>query len=188
MRHNPWVRRVSVWCVVLGLLGLSLSASAVTITRRSGAVLYTDMNKGLYCCYAEYAISNDTASVTYSNVWVRADTFTGGFVKLGGGDPGLYHIDDLGPGQTKMAFFYLQATNVTSVAQSHTVRVYNGHPDAGGVALANAVFSVVVNNTLVCWSDYSDAPFMAGPGTSTEVIVPLDGRGKAFFKIEKREN
>ena len=136
------------WAVVLGALGLALPVSAVTITRRSGAVLYTDMNKGLYCCYAEYAVSNDTANTTYSNIWVKADTFTGGFVKLGGGDPGLYHLDDLAPGQTKMAFFYLQATNITSVAQSHTIRVYEGYPDAGGTPLANSVYSVVVNNTL----------------------------------------
>ncbi len=33
------------------------------------------------------------------------------------------------------------------------------------------------------WSDYSDQPFMAGPGTQTQVRVPVNRR-KAFYKIE----
>jgi len=36
------------------------------------------------------------------------------------------------------------------------------------------------------WSDeFSNAPFTAGPGTSTEVVVPVNGRNRVFFKAVK---
>ena len=34
-------------------------------------------------------------------------------------------------------------------------------------------------------SPYVNTPFTAGPGTQTQVRVPVSGRGKAFFKIER---
>ncbi|MEI8243461.1 MAG: hypothetical protein WCI17_09370 [bacterium] len=132
----------------VGLPGLPLPASAVTITRTSDSVFYTDIPKGLSCGYASYVISNDTASTTYSNIWVKVDTFSGTVVKPGGGDPGIYSLDNLAPGQIKMAFTYLLATSTTSVAQSHTVRVYEGYPGTGGTALTNVTFSLTVKSTL----------------------------------------
>ena len=34
-------------------------------------------------------------------------------------------------------------------------------------------------------SAYVSTPFTAGPGTRTQVFVPVNGRGKAFFKVER---
>ena len=34
-------------------------------------------------------------------------------------------------------------------------------------------------------SAYVNTPFTAGPGTRTQVLVPVNGRGRAFFKIER---
>jgi hypothetical protein len=70
-----------------GIFALALcgafQAFAVTVTRTSGAVMQTDFPNGLYCSYASYVISNNTATA-YSNIWVKADAFTGGVVSLGG--------------------------------------------------------------------------------------------------------
>lgn len=131
-----------------GIFALALcgafQAFAVTVTRTSGAVMQTDFPNGLYCSYASYVISNNTATA-YSNIWVKADAFTGGVVSLGGGDNGLYHIDDLASGAHKTAFFYVCATSVTTLPQSHTVSVYEGYPDSGDL-LANPVFSLTVDD------------------------------------------
>ena len=82
-------------CAVLALfLAGAFSAGAVTITRTSGSTMQTDIPNGLSCTYVSYIVSNDTATA-YSNIWVKADSFTGGIVSLGGGDNGLYHLDDL---------------------------------------------------------------------------------------------
>lgn len=35
------------------------------------------------------------------------------------------------------------------------------------------------------WAPFTGAPFMAGPGSSTSVRVPVNGRRQAFFKIVK---
>ena len=35
------------------------------------------------------------------------------------------------------------------------------------------------------WTEYVNTPFTAGPGSKTEVIVPVNGRKQAFFKIER---
>ncbi len=37
------------------------------------------------------------------------------------------------------------------------------------------------------WTEYDTAPFMAGPGTQTEVLVPRNGRARAFFKAKRVE-
>lgn len=122
------------------LWALAWQACGFTITRRSTSILFTDA-KEVQCSYAAYAISNDTTTVTYSNVWVKVDSFTGTVVRLGGGDPGVYALDDLAPGQTKMVYVYLYATNITATLQTHTVRVYDGYPGVG-TQLASTVFTL----------------------------------------------
>jgi uncharacterized repeat protein (TIGR01451 family) len=128
------------------LMGWVMPAGAITITRTSGAVMQTDIAKGLTCAYVSYIIANNTASA-YSNVWVKADSFTGGIVSLGGGDHGLYQLDDLAPGAYKMAFFYVRATATTTLPQSHVISVYEGYPGQGGTLVANQTFSLTVAAT-----------------------------------------
>ncbi len=140
---NVLLRRMGVCAVLTLVLAGAFSAQAVTITRTSGSVMQTDILKNLSCCYVSYSISNNTA-VAYSNIWVKADSFTGGIVSLGGGDNGLYPLDDLMPGQAKPVFFYLRATATTSQPQSHAIKLYEGYPD-GGTLVANQTFSLTVS-------------------------------------------
>ncbi|MDX9794222.1 MAG: SdrD B-like domain-containing protein, partial [Kiritimatiellia bacterium] len=141
---NGWLRRAGVCAALALVLTGAPSAGAVTVTRTSGAVMQVDIPNGLTCAYLSYVVSNDTATA-YSNIWVKADAFTGGVVSLGGGDNGLCHIDDLAPGAHKTAFFYVCALSVTTLPQSHTVNVYEGHPDSG-VLLVNPIFSLTVDD------------------------------------------
>jgi uncharacterized repeat protein (TIGR01451 family) len=136
---NNFISRVKCIILVCVAFGVASEASAITITRRSGAIVFTDPTSALQCSYAAYAISNDAAA-NYSNIWVKVDSFTGTVVRLAGGDPGLYALDDLPAGQTKMAYVFLQATNITATAQTHTVRVYNAYPTLG-TQLTNVTFS-----------------------------------------------
>jgi hypothetical protein len=129
------------------LLALTENVQALQITRTSSTNLMTDLGVSpqLQCSYASYQIYNNDA-VSYSNLWVKIDSFTGTIVKLGGGDPGEYNLGSLAIGQTNTAFFYLQATNVTATVQTHTIKVYQGRPDVGTL-LTNQNFSVTVVDT-----------------------------------------
>jgi VCBS repeat-containing protein len=139
----------STWLAGLLLfLGAANPAWGINISRRSADTIYTDPTAtppALQCQYAAYAISNDTTTVNYSNIWVKVDSFTGTVVRLGGGDTGIYALDNLPAGQTKMAYVYLWATNITATAQNHTVRVYNGYPGIG-TELTNVTFSVTADS------------------------------------------
>ncbi len=46
---------------------------------------------------------------------------------------------------------------------------------------------VVSAPTAKGWTPFATEPFMAGPGTHTEVRVPRNGRARAFFKIKRVE-
>src|SRR3954463_5739730 len=77
--------------------------------------------------YVSYQILNNSATI-YADVWVGIDSFTGGVVSLAPGEDGIVQLGAMAPGQMKTAYFYLQAGAVTTVDQSHTVRVYSGRP------------------------------------------------------------
>src|SRR5215213_1626365 len=94
-------------------LALASQAFALSITRTSDAVLYVDVSANVYCSYASYRIVNNDA-VAYSNLWVKADSFSGAIVKLGGGSAGQFNLGSLGVNQTNTVFFYVQATNTTA--------------------------------------------------------------------------
>ncbi|MDB6110086.1 MAG: hypothetical protein JWR69_1836 [Pedosphaera sp.] len=126
-------------------VGILDRASALTITRTSDAVLYIDSSSSVWCSYSSYQIVNNVA-VNYSNLWVKIDSFSGTNLRLGGGDPGSYNLGNLGINQTNTVFFYLQATNTTTVAETHAVKVYRGQP-ATGTLLTNASFSLVVTSS-----------------------------------------
>src|SRR5882757_11451544 len=118
------------------------TASALTITRTSDSVLYFDSSSSVWCSYASYQIINNDA-VNYSNLWVQIDSFSGTNLRLGGGDPGQYNLGNLGVNQTNTVFFYLRATNISAVAETHAVRIFRGRPDVGTL-LTNQTFSLTV--------------------------------------------
>lgn len=122
-----------------------LPAAALSITRTSGSVLYIDIPNGLSCGYVSYVISNNT-SVAQSNIWVKADDFTGGIVTPAGGDSGLYHVGNLAPGEHKAVYFYVGATATTTSPQSHSIKVYQGYPE-GGTLIDSQTFSLTAVQT-----------------------------------------
>lgn len=132
-------------------LGMAVSLAALqtslalTITRTSDSVLYIDTSASVWCSYASYQIGNNDG-VAYSNLWVKIDSFSPSVVRLGGGDPGQYNLGNLGINQTNTVFFYLRATNTTTTAQTHTIKVYRGIP-ASGVLLTNQNFSLTVSSS-----------------------------------------
>jgi uncharacterized repeat protein (TIGR01451 family) len=123
-----------------------VSAQAWTITRTSSPKFYTDFGAGIRCMYVSYQITNNSAS-NFTDTWVAVDTFTGASVSLAPGEDGIVQLGAMSAGQTKTAFFYLQATANTATAQSHTVRVYSTRPPAA--ALASTSFTqTVVEDTI----------------------------------------
>lgn len=130
----------------LALLFLCGSAAhAFTITRTSSPVFYTDYGANIRCMYVSYQITNN-GSTSYTDVWVAADTFTGASVSLAPGEDGIVQLGAMSPGQTKTAYFYIQATANTATPQWHTVRVYTSRPPATQVDSAS--FSMTVEDTI----------------------------------------
>src|SRR5439155_7098667 len=106
----------------LALLAVPSAALAqFTITRVSSPTFYLDT--GLNGMYAGYEIKN-TSATTYPDVWVDISNFTGGFVTLAQNEDGVAHLGQMAPGDAKMAYFYLQASAATALAQGHTIGIH----------------------------------------------------------------
>src|SRR4029434_2126083 len=115
--------------------------------RTSSPIFYIDtsVTPTLQSMYVAYQIRNDSG-VSYPDIWVGIDSFSGGIVSLGPTKDGVVHLGAIGPNQTKTAFFYLQASGATAAAQSHTVRVYPTRPPAG--QLASQTFRMTLGETI----------------------------------------
>lgn len=168
---SAWVK------VLLMLLCMSLQGFAVTISRTSDSVLYVDLGNGLQCSYVSYSITNNDG-VNYSNLWVSIDSFSSPTVRLGGSDPGQYPLDALPAGATKSAFFYLQATNTTAVAQTHTIKIWRGLP-VTGTLLASSNFSLTVSSSGANNSSKVNAVIYAPNPPTVGGIVTLNIYGDA---------
>jgi len=107
-----------------------ITSAAVTITCTSSDQFFIDPNDGIQGQYVSYQIYNPDP-VTYSDVWVEITDFTGGVVSLAPLETNYYTFSTLSPGETRTAFFYLQASNPTTTFQGHTINVYEGAPPAG---------------------------------------------------------
>jgi hypothetical protein len=86
--------------------------------------------------YVSYQVSNNDGT-SYPDLWVGIDSFSGGVISRGPTEDGLMHLGPLAPGQTKTAFFFLQASGETALAQTHTVRVYPTRPPVAALATVN---------------------------------------------------
>ena len=120
------------------------TAHAITITRTSSPVFYydTSITPQLRCMYVSYRVTNDGAY--QPDVYATAGSFTGAVISLAPNEDGVVHLGAMNAGESKMAYFYLQATGSgdNTSTHSHTVRVYNGNPSAGGSQIGSAVFSI----------------------------------------------
>jgi len=134
-------------CVLLLWLAVAGTAFGFTVTRTSSPIFYLDtsITPALEGMYVSYQINNNSG-ISYPDIWVRIDSFSGGVISLAPGEDGLVHLGPLGPGETKTAFFYLRAGSETAVAQSHTVRVYPSRAAVG--QLASASFSMTTQETI----------------------------------------
>ncbi|MDQ3806092.1 MAG: hypothetical protein M3416_19965, partial [Acidobacteriota bacterium] len=124
------------------------SARGVTITRTSSPVFYMDTSANpteLRCMYVSYRVTNDGAY--QPDVWVGVGSFTGGFVSLAPNEDGVVRLGALTAGETKTAFFYIQASGQTATAQQHTVSVYDARPPSGAV-IGSANFTMTVTETI----------------------------------------
>ena len=145
MKYRIW--NLSGWLLAGFCLLLSgRTGRALQINRTSDAVIYIDTANNVYCSYAAYQIVNNDG-VAYSNLWVKADTFSGTIVSLGGGDPGQYNTGSLAVGKTNTVFFYYRTTGVTAVAQTHAIKVFRGRPDVGTALLTNTFSLTVVSSS-----------------------------------------
>lgn len=124
------------------LLG-SLSVGAITITRTSSPIFYVDSGgnpTALRCMYVSYQITNDGGY--QPDVWVTIGSFTGGVISLAPNEDGVERLGAMNAGETKTAYFYIQASGATSTAQQQTISVYNGRPTSGGTLIASSNFSM----------------------------------------------
>src|SRR4051812_48702560 len=144
-----WLRAAGSVLKLLIMLGCMLPGSlfGFVITRTSSPILYVDtsitpMLQGMYVSYQV----NNNSGVNYPDLWVRIDTFTGGIISPAPGEDSVVHLGPLAAGQTKAAYFYLQASAATAVAQNHTIRIYPSRTVAG--ELANASFSITAEESI----------------------------------------
>jgi hypothetical protein len=156
-KAQPAKPRASLW-----LEALESRIVPTTITRTSAPIFYTDYapsgGPAVTSAYASYQITN-TDGVNYADVWAAIGNFTAASgpvaVRLAGeaGEgteaPGAINLGPLANGQTKTAFFYLRSNvSNTSVAQTHTVNVFNGPPTSGSLLTSQNFSFTAVESTL----------------------------------------
>jgi uncharacterized repeat protein (TIGR01451 family) len=134
--------RTCMFFLVFAFAGAT--AHAVTITRTSSPVFYydTSITPQLRCMYVSYSVTNDGAY--QPDVYATVGSFTGGVIGLAPNEDGVVHLGAMNAGETKMAFFYLQASGSgdSVIPQTHTVRVYSGNPSAGAPQIGSALFTL----------------------------------------------
>ena len=142
------------------------TARAVTVTRTSSSVFYMDTSgnpTALKCMYVSYQITNDG---TYRpNVYAQIGSFTGGVISLAPNEDGIVHIGAMNPGETRAAFFYIQATAGPATGQQHTVSIYEGNP-ATGTFITSANFTMSVQETIQALAN-KVTTVVSGPNPST---------------------
>jgi len=140
-------RAICYWLLVLLFLSFAPAARAFVITRTSSPIFYIDtsVTPALRGMYVAYQINNNSGA-NHPDLWVRIDSFSGGVVTLGPSEDGLHHLGPLAPGQTKTAFFFVQASGATATPQAHTIRIYPTRPPAS--ELQNQSFSMTVEETI----------------------------------------
>ncbi len=118
--------------------GYTKSGTDITITPSHGKVMYIDtgVSPKIDAAYVGYRITNNTGAAL-SGYFVSLTDFRGGAVSLANvADANQQLLDsssplpEVGIGQTKTVYFLLKASASSKAAQTHTVSVYAGRPDA----------------------------------------------------------
>ena len=120
----------------------STSAAAqnnIRVTPSHGNAFYIDsgVTPKLDAGYVGYIVTNTSGS-TVKNYWVELSSFTGGVISLANPDDKYMELDNMGAAgsgsESATAYVLLKATNATSSAQTHTVKVWNKRPDLNGAS------------------------------------------------------
>jgi len=106
-----------------------LAISASGIERTTPAQFFIDTGTGLNAAYTAYSITN-AAPGPLVDVWVKATNFSAGTVGLA--EDGIYHLGELGGGETGTAFLYFAASGPSSTAQSYDIEIWDHDPAMGG--------------------------------------------------------
>ncbi|GFE57585.1 DUF11 domain-containing protein [Geobacter sp. AOG1] len=180
--HNTAIRAILFVIVMTFLAAVTPVHAAITVARTSGTTLYTDTgttNPGMPNC--GYISLNVTDTTTIADAWVTINGFTGGYLSLGGGDDGAYHIGSLLAGQTKPVFYYIctSYTGGISPTQTYDIKLYNGNPSAGGSQIdTTTTLSMTIDNTVIKANANSVNVIVSGPNPATLggiITMTVDG-------------
>ncbi len=148
-----------------------ISATA-TVTQTSSPVFYVDTTNGYPDAYASYRV-NTGASGSFSDLWVKVDTFTNtALLGLAPTEDGLYHVGALSSNSSANAYFDLKGA-VTASAQSYTLHLYNGKPGTGGTETCSSsqsnssVASTIQSGNNTVSSVSYTSPYLGGNFTMT---------------------
>ncbi len=98
-----------------------------------GSVFYIDTGQGqeIDAGYLAYRVTSSSAR---TDLWVEVTDFTGGVVSLANPNDSAQPLGTVTAGGTKASYFMIKASQATSVAQSHLVKVYAQKPTIGNPA------------------------------------------------------
>jgi mucin-19 len=149
----------AIFFLAVTLAVVQCADAAITITRTSSPIFYSDIGNGLSGGYVAYRITTDSA---INDGWAQIGNFSGPNISLAPNETGLYHLGYV-PAGSKMAYFYLKTSAVSTATESHTVSVYDGRPP-GGSALGSSSFSLTQQNTIQANSNKVSS-VVTGPAT-----------------------
>ncbi len=120
-------------CVAAGATAPTTSTYAVQASH--GKVMYIDTGQGqrIDAAYVGYRVVKGASTPSSADVWVKVDGFdTNEVVQLASKSDEAYQLGAYATG-TKAAYFLLKAPKPTTAPQSHTVRIFEGNPNTGGI-------------------------------------------------------
>ena len=113
--------------------------NSIKVTPSHGAAFYIDsgITPKLDAGYVGYIVTNTSASAV-KGYWVELTSFTGGVISLANPDDKYMELDNMGASgsgsESATSYILLKATNATTSAQTHTVKVWNKRPDLNGAS------------------------------------------------------
>lgn len=120
-----------------------------------------DTGKGLTGAYVGYKITN-LSGANYADLWIKLEGFTGGVINLAANEDGIFHVGPLATNASTMVYFYLNATSTTTVAQTHTVSLYNTKPTLA-TAVCGDSFSLLTSEDTIAAASNKVSTVVTGP-------------------------
>ena len=118
------------------------SGAKLTITPKHGTIFYLDSRRGINASYVAYSITNNEASATKKNLWVKVSGFTAAsgssLISLANPADNSQQIASLAAGTSATVYFLLTANKSAAIAHTHTVEVFTGDPRLSTTPAATA--------------------------------------------------